>query len=101
MFKNKITAAQTVRWVLVGLVVMIVTAYGVTWFEQKKVMDEKKADIAQLEAQLEEMQLTTAALEADIEFSKTDAYIERLAREELGYVKAGEIKFVAAEDAEE
>lgn len=101
MFKNKITAAQTVRWVLVGLVVMIVTAYGVTWFEQKKVMDEKKADIAQLEAQLEEMQLTAAALEADIEFSKTDAYIERLAREELGYVKAGEIKFVAAEDAEE
>jgi len=101
MFKNKITAAQTVRWVLVGLVVMIVAAYGVTWFEQKKVMDEKKADIAQLEAQLEEMQLTAAALEADIEFSKTDAYIERLAREELGYVKAGEIKFVAAEDAEE
>lgn len=97
MFKNKITAAQTVRWVLVGLVFMLVTAYGVTWFEQKKVMDEKAADIAQLEATLAEMQLTAAALEADIEFSKTDAYIERLAREELGYVKAGEIKFVSAE----
>lgn len=101
MFKSKITAAQTIRWVLAGLVVLIVTAYGVTWFEQKKIMDEKRADIAQLEAQLAEMQLTAAALEADIEFSKTDAYIERLAREELGYVKDGEIKFVAAESEQE
>lgn len=101
MFKNKITAALTIRWVLVALAVLIVTAYGVTWFEQKKVMDEKKADIAQLEAQLAEMKLTAAALESDLEFGKTDAYIERLAREELGYVKAGEIKFVLAENKEE
>ena len=101
MFKSRITAAQTIRWVLAGLVVLIVTAYGVTWFEQKKIMDEKRADIAQLEAQLAEMQLTAAAMEADIEFSKTDAYIERLAREELGYVKDGEIKFVAAESEQE
>ena len=101
MFKSRITAAQTIRWVLAGLVVLIVTAYGVTWFEQKKIMDEKRADIAQLEAQLAEMQLTAAAMEADIEFSKTDAYIERLARGELGYVKDGEIKFVAAESEQE
>ena len=40
------------------------------------------------------MRLTAAALESDLEFSRTDAYIERLAREELGYVKQGEIKFV-------
>lgn len=98
MFKNKITAALTVRWVLVALAVLIVTAYGVTWFEQKKIMDEKRADIALLEAQLAQMQLTAAALESDLEFSKTDAYIERLAREELGYVKNGEIKFVNAEN---
>ena len=98
MFKSKITAALTVRWVLVALAVLIVTAYGVTWFEQKKIMDEKRADIALLEAQLAQMQLTAAALESDLEFSKTDAYIERLAREELGYVKNGEIKFVNAEN---
>ena len=47
------------------------------------------------------LQLTAAALEADLEFSKTDAYIERLAREELGYVKDGEIKFIPAEEMEE
>ena len=39
-----------------------------------------------------------AALESDLEFSKTDAYIERVARGELGYVKRGEIKFVERED---
>lgn len=101
MAKNKITAAQAVRWGIIAVVVLLVTGYAVTWFDQKKVMDEKQQSIAELEAQLAEMQLTAAAMEADLEFSKTDAYIERLAREELGYVKEGEIKFVAAEEADE
>lgn len=101
MFKNRITAAQSLRWGIIAVVVLLVTGFCVTWFEQKNTMEEKQESIAALEAQLAEMHLTAAALEADLEFSKTDAYIERLAREELGYVKDGEIKFVAAENTEE
>ena len=44
------------------------------------------------------MQLTAAAMQSDLDFAQTDAYIERMARKELGYVRQGEIKFIAAED---
>lgn len=94
MFKNKITAAQTLRWGLVVLALVIVTAYCLTWIEQDKQMELRRAEIAQKEEELAQLKLKASAMEADIEFSKTDAYIERLAREELEYIVDGEIMFV-------
>lgn len=94
MFKNKITAAQMIRWGLVVLALVVVTAYCLTWIEQDKQMEQRRAEIALKEEELAQLQLKASAMEADIEFSKTDAYIERLARDELTYIKDGEILFV-------
>ena len=101
MRKIKMTAGRIVLLTGCGLVLLMLIGFGVTLWEQEKTMRSKQSDIRQLEAQLEEMRLTAAAMEADLEFSRTDAYIERLAREELGYVKEGEIKFIAAEEMNE
>ncbi|MGN1250763.1 MAG: septum formation initiator family protein [Candidatus Spyradocola sp.] len=92
MAKKKLTAS--LRWCIVAVVLFLLAGYGVTYFRQQRTMNEAQARIDEMNAQLEQMRLTAAALESDLEFSRTDAYIERLAREELGYVKQGEIKFV-------
>lgn len=97
MAKRRLTAAASLRWGIAALVLFLLAGYGVTYFRQQRTINQAQARIDELNATLEDMRLTAAALESDLEFSKTDAYIERLAREELGYVKQGEIKFVAEE----
>lgn len=91
-------AAISVRWILLAFLLLLAVGYGVTYLQQQKSIDAAQQRIDELNNQLEEMRLTAAALESDLEFSKTDAYIERVARGELGYVKRGEIKFVENED---
>ena len=91
-------AAISVRWILLAFLLLLAVGYGVTYLQQQKSIDAAQQRIDELNNQLEEMRLTAAALESDLEFSKTDAYIERVARGELGYVKRGEIKFVESED---
>ena len=92
MAKKKLTAS--LRWCIAAVVLFLLAGYGVTYFRQQRTMNQAQARIDEMNAQLEQMRLTAAALESALEFSRTDAYIERLAREELGYVKQGEIKFV-------
>ena len=94
-------AALSVRWILIAFLLLLAVGYGVTYLQQQKSIDAAQQRIDELNNQLEEMRLTAAALESDLEFSKTDAYIERVARGELGYVKRGEIKFVESEDGAE
>ena len=50
--------------------------------------------VAEAEAQLAELETENAHLTADIEALQTDAEIEKLAREKLGYVRPGEIAYV-------
>ena len=50
----------------------------------------QRDEIAQLEAELTQVQESNAALEADIELLQTDAEIERIARRDLGLVYPGE-----------
>lgn len=94
MAGNTKNAARSIRWGLFALVVLLVVGYGATYLQQQKSINGAQARIDELEGTLEAMRLTASALESDLEFSKTDAYIERIAREELGYVLDGEIKFV-------
>ncbi len=54
-----------------------------------KDLNTQKTKLQAQEAQLEKQNI---ALEQDIAFSKTDSFVERMARELLGWVKPGEIK---------
>ena len=58
------------------------------WLSLQTLNVEKAA----LQTRQEEMDKKTDALKQVIAFSKTDSFIERMARELLGWVKPGEIK---------
>lgn len=57
-------------------------------------MAEKKRELAEIEAQLSQQAQTNAELERLMESGDQDAYIERIAREKLGYVRPDERIFV-------
>ncbi len=77
--------------------VLVLVYFAVSFLRQEKRMRELNAENALLQQELSELQLQRSALEGDLENASTDEYIERVAREELGFVKEGEIKFVEAE----
>lgn len=53
-----------------------------------------KGQEAQLAQRLADEQLQTVKLENQREYYQSDAYIEKIAREQLGLVKANEILFI-------
>ena len=55
---------------------------------------DSNRQVAEAEAQLAGLQAENAELTADIEALQTDAEIEKLAREKLGYVRPGETAYV-------
>ena len=91
----------SIRIVIAAVVAALLLGYGATYFSQQKRIREADENIAALKSELKELQMQEAAMESDLAFSKTDAYIERLARQELGFVKEGEIKFVEMPAEEE
>ena len=99
MAKKNRSAVRSIRLGLGAFLLLLAVGYGATYLQQQRSINSAQARIDELNKTLSDMRLTASALESDLEFSKTDAYIERIAREELGYVKNGEIKFVEDESA--
>ncbi|MFZ0014144.1 MAG: septum formation initiator family protein [Acidimicrobiia bacterium] len=58
-----------------------------------QILDSNR-QVASAETQLETLQSENARLQADIDALETDAEIEKLAREKLGYVRPGETAYV-------
>lgn len=80
-------------WVMM-MAILLVVFCGV-YVSQAGYMGQQQAQIAQLEIQRDAVMAENAGLERKISFSKTNEFIERTAREELGLLKPGEIRFVA------
>lgn len=81
------TALFTLLLILMGAAFLTqVVPYGQI-MESGRQVDEARSRLAQLEAENE-------ALQADVDALSTDAEIERLAREKLGYVRPGETAYV-------
>jgi cell division protein FtsL len=55
---------------------------------------ESNRQVSEAELQLAELEAENADLAADVEALQTDAEIEKLAREKLGYVRPGETAYV-------
>ena len=87
---------------LAALLVLLGAAVWFSWryISQERSIAEAQTRIDELNAELDALRLRAVALQSDLDFAQTDAYIERMAREELGYVRQGEILFVASEDAQ-
>lgn len=76
---------------------LLVTAfllYGVYVFAAQEIrVHGLKVQEAQIQAQIRELQQTNESLREQIKTAQTDAYVEKVAREQLGLVKDGEIPY--------
>ncbi len=68
---------------------------ALTFITQAQRMDELHQEREALESQLLERQNQTQRLERMIQYSQTDAYVERMALKQFGMIKEGEILFYA------
>lgn len=57
-------------------------------------MNEQDEKIAHLKEQIAQVQDTNADLEKLIQYTESEEYVEKVARERLGWVKKGEIIFI-------
>lgn len=78
--------------------VFVLGYFALSYVRQGKRMQELDAENELLQQQLDELRLQKNALEGDLDNASSDEYIERVAREELGFVRDGEIKFVEEGD---
>ncbi|MEG1516515.1 MAG: septum formation initiator family protein [Clostridia bacterium] len=74
---------------------MLVLVFGCVYISQGQFIERQDLRIDQLEMERAQRQDANAQLERQLEFTKTQTYVERIAHEELGLLKEGEIRFVA------
>lgn len=77
------------------LMTALAAVFLCVYVSQGRFLQSQAERIKVLEGQKQEELEKNAELERKIAFAKTDAYVERVARDELGLVKEGEIRFVA------
>ncbi|MEM8619465.1 MAG: septum formation initiator family protein [Actinomycetota bacterium] len=86
--RSKVALAAGIGALVVGLA--LAAAVFVlplqTWFDQDNALDERQA-------QLDELQRVNGQLSAEVDRLRTDDGVREAAREEIGYVDAGEQRF--------
>ena len=93
--KQKI-GGLSLGWLLVTLCVII---YGVYVIGDKAMtISQLNSDMDQARLRLEEAQRENQQLKEENASLSDDAYIEKLAREELGMTRKGEIPYIYAEN---
>ncbi|MBR2571114.1 MAG: septum formation initiator family protein [Clostridia bacterium] len=81
-------------WVL--LMTAMVLVFLVMYSSQSRFMRQQAGSLAELRSAKAEIMEENAKLERRIAFTKTDEYVDRTARAELGMIKEGEIRFVTS-----
>jgi cell division protein FtsL len=81
----------------VALVTLLFLLLGAAFLTQvvpyRQIIDSQR-QVGDAQARLTQLEEENAALQADVEALNTDAEIEKLAREKLGYVRPGETAYV-------
>ena len=75
--------------------IVVVSGYSYTQYKDYLVL---KSDEAEIYALIEAEKQAQAQLEMDMQYSMSDAYIEKIARERLGLIKSTDIKFVISNE---
>jgi len=68
--------------------------FSVAFVKQEIKMREQHERADALRQQIAEVQERNRELQRLIEYTQSDEYVEKVARERLGWVKEGEIKFI-------
>ena len=93
--KQKI-GGLSLGWLLVTLCVLIYGAYAIG--DKAMTISQLNSDMDQARLRLEEAQRENQQLKEENASLSDDAYIEKLAREELGMTRKGEIPYIYAEN---
>lgn len=83
------------RLVFPAALLVVLGFFAVTVLDQQARMNDMAAEEEQLTRDLEDLSTERDRLDRMIDYASTDAYIEQMARDLLGWVKKGETRFVA------
>lgn len=93
-FGRTLTGRAIFIRILAGLIVVFAVASGFAiYFEQENQLKRIEERNRELQKQLDQAYIEQGELKELYEMVDTDAYIERVAREQLGMVKPDEIVF--------
>lgn len=83
---------------LIGLMIVLILFFvGLQFYQTQRSLAAKRQEILILEDKIYEAKIEQSRLIAILEQLDTQEYIERVAREELGLVKLGEILIIPIE----
>jgi len=94
MAKTKKTGYKMKPRLKVFILTAILLYVGFVLFQQEMKLHEQAETKAALLQQIEEAKAQNQEIVRKIEYMKTDEYVEKVAREALGWVKEGEMKFM-------
>ena len=81
------------RWVTI-LLLVVLFYFGYSSFGQLQLMMELRQELTRVEQAIASAEQRTTEINAEITYLKSDSYVEKVARQELGLVKPGEIIFM-------
>lgn len=73
---------------------VLVCYFGYTLLSQQLMISRKKSELCKYKEQNKKIEEENKYLSDQIEYSKTDEYKEKLAREKIGLIKPGEVVYV-------
>lgn len=76
------------------LILLFLGYIGITMFKQEIKMAEQNEEKKQLKEQIARIEDVNADLDRALQYTESEEYIEKVARERLGWVKKGEIIFI-------
>ena len=77
----------------------IVSYTAVSFWSLDQRLSDMRRDATELQQQLEARQRNGQELQKEINNLQTDAYVEKVAREQLGLIKPGEIRYLTGQNA--
>lgn len=83
------------RLTLKNIIIALIIAYsGISVVNQQVKVNQIKKQMAKEEIELSTLKEKNQKLQDEVDLSKTNLYIEKIARERLGYVKGNEIPVI-------
>ena len=95
MKKHKILRPKWQRFVLPVILAVSLVAIALVILEQEAVLSSLEEQEEQLNEQFSELNTERDRLERMYDYATTDAYVEQMARDLLGWVKDGETLYMA------
>lgn len=79
------------------VIAVMVVAFGVSYVASRQSLVAAERELAEVNARRQTLLDEVEALSAELEFARTDEYVIRIARDELGMLMPGEVRYVRAE----